>query len=151
MDNPKTDTLILRRDRYDYAVQRCTYVGGGIGGLLVLVGLNANAINNSPNWLRALVITLIVLSGAAIGRAYIGFSSAKQDTFAIQKRSNLADDNLAEDVHPYPRTAYASYSIAIILFILSAIFVIVGAWWQEPQKTDSEEQSSGVVFIHHFN
>lgn len=130
----KEDTLALRLDRYDYAVQRCTYVGGGIGGLIVLVGLSGNAINNAPLWLRALVITLAVLSGASIGRAYIGYSTAKQDTSAVKKRINLPDDAMAEDVLPYPSSAYTFYAAAIILFLFAAVFVIVGAWWQGEEK-----------------
>ena len=144
LDDPKLDTLPLRLDRYDYILQRCTYVGGGIGGLIVLVGLNANAINNAPNWLRGLVITLVVASGAFIGRAYIGFSTAKQDTSAHQKRDKLPDDTPAEGVLRYPHSAFLAYTGAIILFIISALFVIIGAWWQEPQKSVPEQKSSSV-------
>jgi hypothetical protein len=144
MDDPSQDTLSLRLDRYDYILQRCTYIGGGIGGLIVLVGLNANAINSAPYWLRGLVITLVVASGAFIGRAYIGFSTAKQDTSAQQKRNNLPDDTLAEGVLSYPNSAFQAYTAASILVIVSAVFVIAGAWWQEPQKSVDQPKSSSV-------
>jgi hypothetical protein len=122
------DTLALRLDRYDYAMQRCTYIGGGIGGLFVLIGLNANSIVNASLTLRGWVITLALLAGAAIGRAYIGYSTAKQNTSAEQMLNHYPDEMNADEVLRYPNSTYWWYVIAILLFLADAFLVMVGAW-----------------------
>lgn len=128
------DSIVLRLARYEHAIHRCGYVGGGIGGLLVLVGLNGNSIINAPLWLRASVITLAIVSGASLGRGYLEFASAKDKTARHQKREKLPDETLADQVLPYPGSAHAFYVTAILMLLAAAVLVIIGAWWPAEEK-----------------
>lgn len=129
-----TDTIAIRLARYDHSVKRCAYVGGGIGGLLVLVGLNGNSIVNAPLWLRASVITLVIFAAAALGRAYMGFASANYKLTAKQKRDGLPDDKNADSAIIYTDSSHTFYVASLLLLIVAAILVIVGAWWPEEVK-----------------
>ncbi|GAA2110799.1 hypothetical protein GCM10009841_33120 [Microlunatus panaciterrae] len=128
-ESVKTDTIFTRLARYDHYLRRCAYVGGGLGGLLVLLGLSGNAINNAPGWLRATLITIVVVSAATLGRSYLGFASAHYDLTVRQKTDGLEDKTTADPVLPYENSSHIFYVTSAALLIVAAALVIVGAWW----------------------
>ena len=122
----------MRVLRYERIQKVCNYVGGGIGGVLVIVGLNGTSIAHAPRWLHSLLITAVVFSAVFLGRAYIGYLSA-QFRLAREQLATASPENrpVAELAGcGYPGSAYTSYCIAIGLLAAAGIGLLAAVWWQ---------------------
>lgn len=131
VNDPGQDTIAVRFLRYERIQKVCTYIGGGIGGVLVIVGLNGTSIAHAPRWLHAVLITAVVLSAVCLGRAYIGYLSAQFHLARQQETGGLPDDRGVADLNgcAYPTGAYRSYCIAIALLAVAGIGLLAAVWW----------------------
>lgn len=131
-NDPDRDTIAVRFLRYERIQKVCTYIGGGIGGVLVIVGLNGTSIAQAPRWLHAVLITAVVLSAVFLGRAYIGYLSAQFHLAREQLVSSLPGDRGVAELSgcAYPTGAYRSYCTAIGLLAVAGIGLLAAVWWR---------------------
>lgn len=126
------DSIALRLLRYERSQKLCNYLGGGIGGILVIVGLSSNAITNAPWQLVSATITLAVFSAVCLGLAYIGFLSASFNLVRHQKREKLDDGEQVPDNKSclYPENSFVAFKASVILLILAGMVLLAGLWFQ---------------------
>lgn len=130
------DSIGIRLSRYERSERLCHYVAGGIGGMILLVGMRAGAAAGVSRYLEPVVITAIVASAAAIGRAYVGFMTASYRLLQYQKRHGAAD---TERVPPdadlrYPQSSFTFFTASVIVLMVSAAVLLVSVWWSVLQR-----------------
>ncbi|NKX54388.1 hypothetical protein [Arthrobacter mobilis] len=124
------DTIEQRIGRYDRQVKKCTFVAGGLGAILVLMGLGGGGIEVAPHALKAWVVTLTVIAGGCVGWAQIQYTSSHNKLALIQEQVNKGHlpRKHAQDHQPYPQLASSVYSAAVVLLAIAGVLVIICAW-----------------------
>lgn len=122
--SPDADTYEQRIDRYATSVRRCAYVGGGFGGVLVLLAVVGES-SGRWWWVTALIVTLVAVGGACLGRSYIDFEIRGSEL----RRSVLADPATAKTPAPrYPMDTLNFSRASMVLLVLAGILMLVRVW-----------------------
>ena len=125
------DSIALRLLRYERSQKLCNYIGGGIGGLLVVVGLSGSTLANAPWWMASVIITLVVFAAVFLGRAYIGFLSSHYELVRYQKAQKREDTDQVPDTGElgYPSATFMFFKISSVLLFLAGLVLLVGIWF----------------------
>jgi hypothetical protein len=129
----ESDTVGLRLQKYDRFLKLDAYLAGGLGGLALFGDLAKDAFHDAPDWVRGGFITFVVLTGLSIGSAWNKFLWAQtllERKLIPSDLKDRADDPIAQ-VAPdsWPRRAFRWQKAAPILLALTAIWLLVAAWW----------------------
>lgn len=113
---------------YDRWQKFCGFLGAGIGGLLVIAGLVSDPFKDAPAMLHALFITLTLVSGVILGRAYVGYTQSAHNLrlATLEETTEIPSDrtDLA-----YPKSAFVCFWVSLLLIALAAIALLMAAWW----------------------
>lgn len=122
--------LDMRLAQYARWQANCQYLGGGIGGLVLLGGLLKDSFTGAPYTLRAIFVTAVVVAAATVGRAYIGYLAATFRLKAAQVKEGLTDDAILfkSATLKYPLTAFIAFWIGLIAVIFATCILIIAAW-----------------------
>lgn len=130
-EDVEADTITLRLLRYERSQKLCNYIGGGIGGLLVVVGLSGNTLANAPWWMVSGIITVVVFAAVFLGRAYIGFLSSHYALVRYQKVENRdgAQQVPGSGGLGYPSTTFMFFRLSTVLLFVAGLLLLVGIWF----------------------
>lgn len=107
----------------------CAYLGAGLGGLVLFGDLAKDAFANADYTIRAMFITVALLAGAAIGRAYWGFTYAdyelSREGFEGPDQRNLETPDWAVKSE---NQSFFFYWVGVILLVWVAILLVLAAW-----------------------
>ena len=119
------DTNAERKAQYEERARRTLWIGAGLLGVIALVAgdLSAQVITNAPAILVALIPTLLVLAGGALGYARSGFEWAAHQ---LPDDDANANSKPAED---WPAFAELMYLSALSLVATAAVIYLVAFWW----------------------
>ncbi|WP_437770619.1 hypothetical protein [Arthrobacter sp. KNU40] len=126
----KPETIGLRLASYDRWKQFCAYLGGGIAALVLFGDLAKDSFQAAPHWMRALFITLILVAGILLGRAFFGYVFASSELTKKQQNDGLKDVEPVPDDpwFKYPQVSFVCYWIAIVLGLGAAVLLCIAAW-----------------------
>jgi hypothetical protein len=116
-----------RKQSYEKWKQYCIYLGSGYGALVFFGDLAKDSFQLSPYQVRASFITLVLIGGIFLGRAAFGYLQAnhKLQLSGLAGTADIPSDKL----YRYPRAAFVSYWLALLLGLCAASTLVVAAWW----------------------
>jgi hypothetical protein len=106
-DSP--DTHNIRLAKYKRRAHMIVWVGAGLAGLLALC--TGDAFDNAPAWLKAVEVTLIILSGSFLALARVKFEWAA----TLIERSIESDENVKNTPYQeeWPQDAEECWSASL--------------------------------------
>lgn len=111
----------------------CAILGAGLGGLVLFGDLVKDSFANADYKISASFITFGVIAGAALGRAYIGFTDADQllskEGFDTPETSSLPTP---QPVITAENRAFFFFWIGLVGVIAAACFLLVASWAGPP-------------------
>ena len=124
------DTFAQRQERLTRRTRHISLVGLSLAGFVIGLAASdtASAVYSQvPSWLRATVLTLIVVAGATLGSAYIRFDDrVHQIATSIERGTAGATDRIHDE---WPEAAERLWLIALISTVLGPLMFLVAAWW----------------------
>jgi hypothetical protein len=109
--------------------ERVTWVGAGLGGLLVLITSNLAA--GAPRIFPRLLVLFVVLGGGALAQARVSFASKA----ARVERGVLDESELAwGPAGNWPAFAEFCYWAGLVLVAAAGICYCVAVWWPRPAR-----------------
>jgi hypothetical protein len=126
------ETYRARLRQYERRERSLVWIGAGLLGLIALAAgdLGAMLLRGDPLFIRASVVTLVLVGGAALGASRMGFEWANT---TIRRE---IDDGTAKEVDPlpkclqnWPRPAELFRDESLACFMLSGLAFLVGSWW----------------------
>lgn len=120
----------VRLEAYEKWQEKCLFLAGGVGALLVVGGLASDSFNELEP-LRAIFLTLAVISGACFGRAKFAYERAHTVLWRSVQHGEISSDAIIppnDEKWQYPRFSKGFYRIGYWLLILAA-FALLGASW----------------------
>lgn len=125
-------TYRMRLRQYERRERTTTWVGAGLFGLIALSAGNlaGSSFLDVPKVIKALLSTLIILAGALLAQARIGFEweSTKIKRGEEDKPGHL-NTSLSDDDKKWPAFYEFSFNVGILLVALAGICALVAAWW----------------------
>jgi hypothetical protein len=116
----RSEQLLTRRERV-------TWVGAGLGGLLVLITSNLAA--GAPRIFPRLLVLFVVLGGGALAQARVSFASKA----ARVQKGVLDESELAwGPAGNWPAYAEFCYWAGLLLVAAAGICYCVAVWWPRP-------------------
>ncbi|MBD1541035.1 hypothetical protein G9E11_01940 [Arthrobacter sp. IA7] len=107
----------------------CAYLGAGLGGLILFGDLAKDAFANADYTIRAMFITAAVAAGAAIGRAYWGFTHAD---YELSRAGYEGPDNQNLDTPGWvvksETMSFFFYWVGAALLACATALLFVAAW-----------------------
>jgi hypothetical protein len=104
--------------------------GGGLGGLVILaVGETASDVfSNNPLWIRAFFLSVVLIAGAFLARAYTAadWCGKKIDRY-LEDSAKSPEDQATKDLE-LPENAVQFYKASTILVVVAAL-TLAGAFW----------------------
>lgn len=130
-EDVEADSIALRLLRYERSQKLCNYIGGGIGGLLVVVGLSGSTLADAPWWMVSVIITLVVFAAAFLGRAYIGFLSSHYALVRYQKAQDRDDAQKVPGTGElgYPTATFMFFKLSTVLLFSAGLVLLAGVWF----------------------
>jgi hypothetical protein len=126
------ETYRMRLRAYERRERTTTWVGAGLLGLVALSAGNlaGSEFVDVPSVIKALLSTLVILSGAFLAQARIGFEweSTKIKRREEDEPGHLASQ-LSDDDRKWPGLYGFSYNFGILLVALAGLCALVAAWW----------------------
>jgi hypothetical protein len=114
-----SESIEKRVVRYQFAIQRCAYVGAGYGGVFLLAGLGGDRVfGQTWWWVEPVLASLITLGIVLLALAYLRFGWSSRDL-------RLKD---AEPAGAYPKAAHYMYVASVVLLITVAAAVLTATW-----------------------
>lgn len=106
-----------------------TYIGAGIGGLLLVSREATDYLKHGPPWVGSLFLTSLVAATVFLGRSYIGLVTAERRLTALQKANDLKDsDQIDDNDFAYPQDAYVCFWIAFLVTAFAGGLLIYSVW-----------------------
>lgn len=127
--NPADDTVGDRIARNTIATKRCTFVGAGLGALVLLVG-SGDLLRDAPAVCVPLIVSLIFVGGGCLGLAYIPFLIASEMLSAKNAEVISRTGKPLELVPPYNFYAHGFYVASVWLLVAAAVAVLAAVWLQ---------------------
>lgn len=124
-------TIGTRLASYARWQRQCLFVGGGIGGVALLGDLVKDSFASAED-LRARFITLILLSGIALGYGYLQFFYAEMKLQNYKEGQQGIENASTVPQCPTFRYPWLGYILAIvgIVLLLLAGYVLYRAAWE---------------------
>jgi hypothetical protein len=127
-----SDTYEVRLRQYKRRERMILWVGAGLLGLIALAAgdMASAALGDAPDWLVALMLTCLVLTGAFLALARVDFEwQATGIERDLQDGTVGKDDPLPASVQAWPRNAERWWNIGFGLIILAGLLFVTATWW----------------------
>ena len=112
------------------------WVGAGLGGLVLLVTSDLDA--GAPKVFNGLIATSVVISGACLAKARVGFEWASTEIDRKMSDEHIDPEaSLSEDLTKWPKLAEGCWYGGILAAIAAAIIYLVAVWWALPTNQTS--------------
>jgi hypothetical protein len=112
------------------------WVGAGLGGLVLLVTSDLDA--GAPKVFNGLIATSVVISGACLAKARVGFEWASTELERKMSDEHIDPEaSLADDLKKWPKLAEGCWYGGILADIAAAIIYLVALWWALPTNQTS--------------
>jgi hypothetical protein len=122
-----------RREQLLTRRERVTWVGAGLGGLIVLITSNLAAM--APQIFPRLLVVFVVLGGGALAQARVSFASK-----AATLENDALDADEQQDWGPagsWPAFAEFCYWTGLLLVVAAGICYCAAVWWPRPGQAHS--------------
>jgi len=119
-----------RSDQLLTRVDRVTWVGAGLGGLLVLI--TSSLANGAPRIFPRLLVLFVVLGGGALAQARVSFASK-----AARVRKGVLKESEKQSWGPagyWPNVAEFCYWAGLLLVAAAGICYCAAVWWPRPAR-----------------
>jgi hypothetical protein len=128
VDEPPPENYGLRLSQYRRREQLTTWVGAGLGGLIVLTS-GFMAFQRPPPLVTAITVTLLVCAGGALALARVQF---EYQATVLERRVSAGqvkeDQELADVDRARPRAANVLWLGSLYLICGAAVSFLVGVW-----------------------
>ncbi|HVL09516.1 MAG TPA: hypothetical protein VM512_10220 [Burkholderiaceae bacterium] len=105
------------------------WIGAAYGGLVALLASNAAISPQTPAWVQALLVTLIVAGAGALGKARVGFEwAATQMARKLAQNPELTRQCVPDD-EEWPRGPESFWTLTLYLLMAAGLFMLLAAWW----------------------
>jgi hypothetical protein len=117
-----------RRESYGNRVHLTTWTGVGLAALIALASGDWTLLTNAPQVLKVLMVTLIVLGGACLAFARVGFEKAARD---LKGSSESDPKGLSEEVSvlpAWPARPELMWTLSLLLAFAAGTCYLAASW-----------------------
>lgn len=135
LDSVKRHTPEQRAESYVNRSHMITWVGVGLAASIALAGgaFSAALLSCAPSALKALMVTLIALSGTCFAMARVKFEREARKLLVNWPKGSVAWRRFRpwqnQDTGGWPTRAERYWNYGRWLFVLAGLCYITGAWW----------------------
>lgn len=127
----REDTYATRLSRLKQRRRDVLAVGAALTAFVVAVAAGAAAAgiyNDVPGWLRAMILTFVIIAGSGLAFAWMGFQEeSERIAQAIEHRGDLASTRIGN--RRLPRHADAYWIVGVVFTGLAPLAFLTAAWW----------------------
>jgi hypothetical protein len=123
-----TQSAEERKESYDNRVHLTTWTGVGLAALIALASGDWTLLTDAPQVVKVLLVTLIVVGGACLAFARVGFEKASRD---MKIRSEQVPQESSEHflLPEWPARPELMWTLSLLLAIAAGTCYLVASWW----------------------
>jgi hypothetical protein len=118
-----------RKESYDNRVHLTTWTGVGLAALIALASGDWTLLTDAPQILKVLVVTLIVLGGACLAFARVGFEKASRDMRKLSKLGAKESSEKDLSLPEWPARPELMWTLSLLLALAAGACYLVASWW----------------------
>lgn len=121
-----TQSAEERKESYDNRVHLTTWTGVGLAALIALASGDWTLLTDAPQVLKVLLVTFIVLGGASLALARVGFEKASRD---LKRLSERVPEEKTLLLPEWPARPELMWTLSLLLAFAAGTCYLVASWW----------------------
>ncbi|MBM4256334.1 MAG: hypothetical protein FJ147_10590 [Deltaproteobacteria bacterium] len=133
MSAGRSDTFRDRLDQYQRRQKLTIWVAAALGGMVVIIGSDTvnDMIKDVPQVLLSLILTLVPITGLAIGLTRVKFEWRETRLRRLIEANDVKLDSAipANEEFEWPQDAENWWTVSLLGVLFIGILFLVAIWW----------------------